>query len=160
MNVSNAALNHFNKQNIILNGDTLAYDTKLFNKTLVPVFSKFNKNQQLGVKIMDTIPNIKTNISFAQLNDQIKSPQVLNSNPLVLGKVAGLSVRIAGRIKSDPQRPKQTVKTASVGNFSKERTNISSLGSFTSKHRKGNFTITVKMGHARTYSTSPRKSLS
>jgi hypothetical protein len=124
----------------------------LSNETLVPVFSKFNKNMELGVKKVETLSDLKQNIALIQLHDQVKNVQVLNSNPLSLGKVAGLSIRIAGRIKSDPQRPKQTVKTASVGNFSKERTNISSLGSFTSKHRKGNFTITVKMAHARSFS--------
>jgi len=148
---------HFQKQNKIINDNALAYDSNLQNEIVVPMFSKLNNKTHIGVKPVDLISNQKKNITLAQLYDHTKSIQVLHSNPLALGKTVGLNIRIAGRLRADPIKPKQTVKSVSVGNFSKDRANTVSLSSFTTKNRKGTFRITVKMGHSRTFSTSTEK---
>lgn len=155
VNISKASLIQFNKQNKILNGNSLAYNTNLHNKISVPVLSKVN-NKMLGVNSVSPISTEKQNISLAQLYDQTKNVNILHTNPFVLGKVVGLNLRVAGRLRSDPIKPKQTVKTVTVGSLSKDRTNAASLGSFTSKNRKGTFRITVKMGQIRTFVTSSK----
>lgn len=154
MNISNASLIQFNKQNKILSANALAYNPNLHNQVTVPVLSKLSNKTQLGVKLVNPISINKQNITLAQLYDQIKNVNILETNPLVLGKVVGLNLRIAGRLRADAIKPKQTVKTISVGALSKDRSNVANLGSFTSKNRKGAFRVTVKMGHIRTFATS------
>lgn len=159
ISLSKASLIQFNKQNSILNGDARVYEMSLHNKVRIPAFAKakLNKNQQIGVNFLDLIDRNKKNIRLAQLYDQVNGVQILNSNPLALGKVVGLNIRIAGRLQKEPVRPKQTVKTVSIGSLSKERANITSLSSFTSKNRKGSYRITVKMAHTRTFATSTKQ---
>ena len=105
-------------------------------------------------EFVEAINNDKKNIRLAQLYDQVNKVQILNSNPLALSKVVGLNIRIAGRLQKEAIKPKQTVKTFTVGSLSKERTNTNSLSSFTSKNKKGTFRITVKMAQSRTFSSS------
>jgi Mitochondrial ribosomal protein (VAR1) len=151
--VSKASLIQFNKQNKILNNNALTYNSNLHNKISVPVFSKL-KNTELGVKHVNTISDNKKNITLNQLYDQINKVNILQTNPLALGKVVGLNIRIAGRLQKEAIKPKQTVKTVLVGAFSKNRANITSLSSALAKNKKGTFRITVKMAHSRTFSTS------
>lgn len=150
--ISNASLIQFNKQNKILNNNDLVYNSNLHNIISVPFFKKLKIKEQ-GVKLINTISKEKKNISFAQLYDQIKNVNNLQTNPLVLGKVAGLKIRIAGRLQKDPIKPKQTVKTITIGSLSKERANTTNINSFTSKNKKGSFRITIKMAHIRTFSS-------
>jgi hypothetical protein len=158
INVSKASLIQFNKQNNILNGETRVYEPMLYNKVSIPAFSNLNnKNQQLGVKLLDLIDSNKKNIRQAQLYDQINKVQIINSNPLDLGKVVGLNIRIAGRLIKDTVKPKQTVKKITIGSLSKERSNSTGLSAFTSKNKKGCFRITVKMAHNRTFFTSTKQ---
>ena len=152
--VSNASLIHFNKQNKILNHNDLVYNSNLHSTISVPVFSKLNINTKTGIKRVNINCKEKNNISFNQLYDQIKNIKILHTNPLILGKVVGLKIRIAGRLQKEPIRPKQTVKTLTIGNLSKERANTTNISSFTSKNKKGTFKITVKMAHIRTFSSS------
>jgi hypothetical protein len=144
----------FKKQNNILNSNALGYNIDLANKVIIPDLSELNNKKKIGVKDINLISNSKNNISLAQLHDQVKNVQILNSNSLTLGKTVGLYIRIAGRIKSDPSRPKQTVKKITVGSLSKERSNTFSIGSSIAKNRKGTFKITIKMAHSRTISTN------
>lgn len=157
INISKASLIYFNKQNKILSDNNNAYDPNFNNKVIVPVLSKLNNNIQISSKLVSPISNDKQNIKLSQLYDQTKNIKHLHSNPLALGKTVGLSIRIAGRLRSDPIKPKQTVKTITVGSLAKEKSNISDLGSFTSKNRKGTYRISLKMAHIRTFSTSPKQ---
>jgi hypothetical protein len=150
--ISNAALIQFNKQNKILNNNDLIYNSNLHNIISVPVFNKLKIKEQ-GVKLINTISKEKKNIRFDQLYDQTKNVNLLHTKPLALGKLVGLKIRIAGRLQKDPIKPKQTVKSITVGSLSKERSNISNLSSFTSKNKKGSFRISIKMAHIRTFSS-------
>jgi uncharacterized protein YjbI with pentapeptide repeats len=151
--VSKASLIQFNKQNKILNNKALIYNSNLHNTFSVPVFSKLNITEQIGTKKGKAISESQKNIHFNQLHDNIDKIGTLQTNPLALGKVVGLNIRIAGRLLKDAVKPKQTVKTVLIGSFSKNRANITSLSAFTSKNKKGCFRITVKMAHSRTFST-------
>jgi hypothetical protein len=150
--ISNAALIQFNKQNKILNNNDLIYNSNLHNIISVPVFKKLKIKEQ-GVKLINTISDSKKNITLNQLYDQTKKINNLHTKPLALGKLVGLKIRIAGRLQKDPIKPKQTVKSITVGSLSKERSNISNLSSFTSKNKKGSFRISIKMAHIRTFSS-------
>jgi len=154
--ISKSSLIHFKKQNNIINDNLSAYNIKT-NDLIIPVFSKLNNKKEIGVKKINLISNIKKNIKLVQLQDKIKSIKLLNSNPLIIGKNIGLSIKIAGRLAKDPIKPKQTIKKISVGNFSKKHSNAISLSSFTSKNRKGTFRITIKMSHIRTFLTCASK---
>jgi Mitochondrial ribosomal protein (VAR1) len=150
--ISNASLIQFNKQNKILNNNYLIYNSNLNNIISVPVFKNLKIKEQ-GVKLINTISNRKKNINLNQLYDQTKKVDILHTNPLALGKLVGIKIRIAGRLQKEPIKPKQTVKSITVGSLSKERSNLSNLNSFTSKNKKGTFRVSVKMAHIRTFSS-------
>ncbi len=152
--ISNASLIQFNKQNKILNNDDLIYNSvgNLNNIISVPVFKKLKIKEQ-GVKLINTISNNKKNINLNQLYDQTKKVNILHTNPLALGKLVGIKIRIAGRLQKEPIRPKQTVKIITIGSLSKEKSNSINLSSFTSKNKKGTFRVSVKMAHIRTFSS-------
>jgi hypothetical protein len=154
--ISNASLIQFNKQNKILNNNDLVYNSNLHNIISVPagppLFKKLKIKEQ-GVKLINTISDSKKNITLNQLYDQTKKVDILQTNPLALGKLVGLKLRIAGRLQKEPIRPKQTVKTITVGSLSKERSNSVNLSSFTSKNKKGTFRVSIKMAHIRTFSS-------
>lgn len=156
ISISKASLIQYNKQNNILNSNAKAYNSNLNETVLVPVFSKLNSQTELGVKNVKTISDSKKNINFTQLYDQTNNLNILQSNPITHGKVVGLNIRIAGRLQKEPIKPKQTVKTITLGSLSKDRTNFNSSSSFTSKNKKGTFRITIKMGHIRTFVTSSK----
>lgn len=154
--ISNAALIQFNKQNKILNSNDLVYnsDANLHNTLSVPVFKKFGlKFKEQGVKLINTIPDSKKNITLNQLYDNINNIASLQTNPLALGKVVGIKIRIAGRLQKDAIKPKQTIKNITVGSLSKERSNFSGLSYSTFKNKKGTFRVSVKMAHIRTFSS-------
>jgi Mitochondrial ribosomal protein (VAR1) len=154
--ISKASLIQFNKQNKILNNNDLIYNSNLHNTIFpegsVPILTNLKIKEQ-GVKLINTMSKEKNNINFDQLYDQIKNVNILHTNPLVLGKVVGLNIKIAGRLQKEPIRPKQTVKTLTIGSLSKERSNTTNISSLTSKNKKGSFRITVKMAHIRTFSS-------
>jgi len=151
--ISNASLIQFNKQNKILNNNDLVYNSNLHNIISVPVFKKFGlKIKKQGVKLINTISDSKKNITLNQLYDQTKKVDLLHTNPLALGKLVGLKIRIAGRLQKDAIKPKQTIKSITVGSLSKERSNFSGLSYSTSKNKKGAFRVSVKMAHIRTFS--------
>jgi hypothetical protein len=150
--ISNASLIQFNKQNKILNHNDLIYNSNLNNIISVPVFKNLKIKEQ-GVKLINTLSNSKKNINLNQLYDQTKKVDILHTNPLALGKLVGIKIRIAGRLQKEPIRPKQTVKIITIGSLSKERSNSVNLSSFTSKNKKGTFRVSVKMAHIRTFSS-------
>jgi hypothetical protein len=151
--ISKASLINFKKQNNILNSNINSYNINLINDLIIPVFSKSNNKNEIGVKKIEIISNKKKNVKLAQLQDHIKNIKLLNTNPLAIGKSVGLFIKIAGRLQKDLIKPKQTVKTISIGNFSKKYINTTNLSSFTSKNKKGTFRVTIKMSHCRTLYT-------
>jgi Mitochondrial ribosomal protein (VAR1) len=151
--ISNASLIQFNKQNKILNNNDLVYNSNLHNTISVPVFKKLKIKEQIGVKQIKVISENKKNIRFNQLHDNIDNIASLQTNPLALGKIVGIKIRIAGRLQKDAIKPKQTVKSITVGSLSKERSNLSGLSYSISKNKKGTFRVSVKMAHIRTFSS-------
>jgi hypothetical protein len=161
--ISNASLIQFNKQNKILNNNDLVYNSiplpagagHLHNIISVPVFNvkKLKIKEQIGVKQIKAISENKKNIRFNQLHDNINNIASLQTNPLALGKVVGIKIRIAGRLQKDAIKPKQTIKSITIGSLSKERSNLSGLNYSTFKNKKGTFRVSVKMAHIRTFSS-------
>jgi hypothetical protein len=76
------------------------------------------------------------------------------TNPLVLAKPVGLNIKIAGRLTKDRIVPKTTTKVITVGNLNLNKINFLEKTQFTAKNRRGTYTISIKMGHARVFSTS------
>lgn len=100
-----------------------------------PFTLKFNKS----VALNNTSLEGKENVSA----DKIEG-QAFNSFTALL---TGLKIRIGGRITTEKITPKQTVKTASRGNFVKGKVNFVNCANFTSKNKKGAFNVKVWMSH-------------
>ena len=59
---------------------------------------------------------------------------------------SGLNIKISGRLMREPIIPRITTKKFEKGYTAKGKVNYSDVARFTSKNRKGAFTITIKSG--------------
>lgn len=57
--------------------------------------------------------------------------------------IVGIKVRVSGRLVTERSRPRQTVQTAQIGSFAKGNLSLVDSASFTSKNKKGAFTVKV-----------------
>lgn len=57
--------------------------------------------------------------------------------------IVGIKVRVSGRLATERSRPRQTVQTAQIGSFAKGNMSLVDNASFTSKNKKGAFTVKV-----------------
>jgi hypothetical protein len=73
-----------------------------------------------------------------------------------LAKTVGLSIKIGGRLSKERIQPKRTVKSLNIGALKKNGA-IDSY-KFTSKNKRGAFTVSVRLSSERCYSTSVRNS--
>lgn len=64
-------------------------------------------------------------------------------SPTSLGAVVGIKVRLSGRLVTERSRPRQTVQTAQIGTFAKGNMSLVDSAFFTSKNKKGAFTVKV-----------------
>ena len=61
--------------------------------------------------------------------------------------LTGLTVRLGGRLISQKVRPRKTVESLYKGSVSKAKTDFVSTGRFTSKNKRGAFSISVSLGY-------------
>lgn len=74
----------------------------------------------------------------------VKNTQSLNSlGSLLPSHIIGIKVRVSGRLMMERSRPRQTVQTAQVGSFAKDNFTLVDNASFTTKNKKGAFTVKV-----------------
>lgn len=57
--------------------------------------------------------------------------------------IVGIKVRVSGRLMMERSRPRQTVQTMQIGSFSKNNLALVDTASFTTKNKKGAFTVKV-----------------
>jgi len=62
--------------------------------------------------------------------------------------LSGLKIKLAGRLMTQRVIPRLTVKTLQRGTLARGRTDLVSEARFTSKNRRGAYSITVTMGHS------------
>jgi ribosomal protein S3 len=58
-------------------------------------------------------------------------------------QIVGIKIRVSGRLVTERSKPRQTVQTAQIGSFVKDNKSLVDASSFTSKNKKGAFTIKV-----------------
>jgi hypothetical protein len=74
----------------------------------------------------------------------VKNTQSLNSLASKLpSHIVGIKVRVSGRLMMERSRPRQTVQTAEIGSFAKSNVSLVDSNSFTTKNKKGAFTVKV-----------------
>lgn len=71
----------------------------------------------------------------------ISDISTLSSN--VPSHIVGIKVRVSGRLATERSRPRQTVQTAQIGSFAKGNLSLVDNASFTTKNKKGAFTVKV-----------------
>jgi hypothetical protein len=57
--------------------------------------------------------------------------------------IVGIKVRVSGRLMMERSRPRQTVQTMQIGSFAKDNLALVDSASFTTKNKKGAFTVKV-----------------
>jgi hypothetical protein len=74
----------------------------------------------------------------------VKNTESLNALASELpSHIVGIKVRVSGRLMMERSRPRQTVQTAQVGSFAKDNLALVDNASFTTKNKKGAFTVKV-----------------
>ena|ERR1700753_1915689 len=138
-------------QLITLNAKKYKFDRiirRLFQKApILESVKKFNKmnisNSNLTTK---TLLKSKNEGLF---NSGISPIKVVNSNTkkILISKLTGIKIKIAGRLITQRVVPKQTIKTDYKGSFIKSKNNIVNTATFTSKNKNGAFTVSVMVSH-------------
>lgn len=79
-----------------------------------------------------------------------KTPVIKYLNPLKLKRasqlpsyIVGIKVKLSGRLKTERVRPRKTVQTANIGQFSTLHNTLLDFGSYTGKNNHGAYTIKV-----------------
>lgn len=70
-----------------------------------------------------------------------QSPEALAS--ALPSHIVGIKVRVSGRLMTERSRPRQSVQTMQIGTFSKGNLSLVDAGSFSTKNKKGAFTVKV-----------------
>jgi ribosomal protein S3 len=74
----------------------------------------------------------------------VKNTESLNALASELpSHIVGIKVRVSGRLVTERSRPRQTVQTAQVGSFAKHNLALQDYALFTTKNKKGAFTVKV-----------------
>jgi len=58
-------------------------------------------------------------------------------------QIVGIKIRVSGRLVTERSKPRQTVQTAQIGSFVKDNKSLVDASCFTTKNKKGAFTIKV-----------------
>ena len=91
------------------------------------------------IYILDTIFNLA----------DIKNPitRLPNPNSVVPSLITGIKIKLAGRLLKNKIIPRYTVKTTQHGSLTRSSAEIVSKARFTSKNKRGTFSITTSIGH-------------
>ena len=82
----------------------------------------------------------------------VKASSLTSSDQLLPAYITGMKIRVSGRLVTERSVPRQTVKTVQIGSFSRLtplqgegtcQNNVIDSASFTSKNKKGAFTVKV-----------------
>jgi len=74
----------------------------------------------------------------------VKNTQSLEALASLLpSHIVGIKVRVSGRLMTERSRPRQSVQTMQIGTFSKGNLSLVDSASFTTKNKKGAFTVKV-----------------
>jgi hypothetical protein len=106
------------------------------NSYILAQYIAINSNRYNFTRIQRAIFNALRAVKASSLHDSAGSDQVLPSY------ITGMKIRVSGRLLTQRSVPRQTVQTAQIGSFSGQD-NVIDSGSYTTKNKKGAFTVKV-----------------
>jgi hypothetical protein len=106
------------------------------NSYILAQYIAINSNRYNFTRIQRAIFNALRPVKASSLADSTGSDQ------LVPAFITGMKIRVSGRLVTQRSVPRQTVQTAQIGSFSGQH-NVIDYASFTSKNKKGAFTVKV-----------------
>jgi len=106
------------------------------NSYILAQYIAINSNRYNFTRIQRAIFNALRPVKASSLADSTGSDQ------LVPAFITGMKIRVSGRLVTQRSVPRQTVQTAQIGSFSGQD-NVIDYASFTSKNKKGAFTVKV-----------------
>jgi hypothetical protein len=112
-------------------------------KLQYPYLNSFILAQYIALNTQDyTLVQIVRRIfgSIAPLKYTQSNKALISDLP---SHIVGIKVRVSGRLITERSRPRQTVQTAQIGSFAKDNLSLVDSASFTTKNKKGAFTIKV-----------------
>lgn len=106
------------------------------NSYILAQYIAINSNRYNFTRIQRAIFNALRAVKASSLHDSAGSDQVLPSY------ITGMKIRVSGRLLTQRSVPRQTVQTAQIGSFLGQD-NVIDSGSYTTKNKKGAFTVKV-----------------
>jgi len=106
------------------------------NSYILAQYIAINSNRYNFTRIQRAIFNALRPVKASSLADSAGSDQ------LVPAFITGMKIRVSGRLVTQRSVPRQTEQTAQIGSFSGQD-NVIDYASFTSKNKKGAFTVKV-----------------
>jgi hypothetical protein len=82
--------------------------------------------------------------SIAKINNNNK---FVNKSSIIPSYFSGFKIKVAGRLLTQRVIPRLTVKTLQIGTLARSKAKFVDNARFTSKNRRGSFSISVKIGH-------------
>lgn len=145
--INNAAKLILRKEKYVLNQNSLAYNIQnLLNNNKVIVSKSKSRPMVLNMLNVE-----KNNLKLDQINDFVKNYSLINANPYYLTKPIGVFLNINGRLATERIRPRITKTAKKIG--SKTSATKSAFAAeqyrFTSKNKRGSFSVVIKIGQAR-----------
>lgn len=142
-NSSLLILENFNKLKIVCN-----ILTRLFKKPieieLVRLYYPYY-NSKILVNLFGIFLN---KIKLRRIVKNFISKSIKNKNyQLVPSALSGIKIKIAGRLLTQRVIPRKTVKFINSGSISRGKTMFVETARFTSKNKRGAFSLTVSIGH-------------
>jgi ribosomal protein S3 len=102
------------------------------------ILAQYIASNTLTNKLVNIVRRVFS--SVAPVKD-IRSSEALAS--VLPSHIVGIKVRVSGRLVTERSRPQQTVQSAEIGSFSKDNLSLVDSALFTTKNKKGAFTVKV-----------------
>jgi ribosomal protein S3 len=102
------------------------------------ILAQWIANTTQSKKLVQIVRRLFSSVAPVKDTDNIET--LTNALP---SHIVGIKVRVSGRLMTERSRPRQTVQTAQIGSFSKGNLSLVDFASFTTKNKKGAFTVKV-----------------
>lgn len=118
---------------------------------LIGINGKKSTYPRIKKNLFDKATILSKKTHLAQISAKADSlnaqPSVLDDKMSIVSQLTGIKIRIAGRLARQRIVPKRTVKTAYKGGISKSQVNFVNSSTYTSKNRRGAFSVRVWLSH-------------
>jgi hypothetical protein len=122
----------------------LSSDSNILAKAIGTLINK-TKLRKLRTKFLKKAKIV--NPSKIVDKEKYKFNSLFDTKTITPAHLSGLNVRVAGRVLSERVVPRKTVRSFQIGSLARGKANIVKTNRFTTKNKRGCYSVTIKTGH-------------